>query len=104
MAARHIRNFYVNEINLVEALREAPKANIRFYFKPHDYYCPDTWQFDFNGEDTWCYQEEGRKNAQQALSLGQEKIGLAVREWAADEALQKKYRYVYDYVKEKYNL
>ena len=85
-------------------MRAAPKANVRFFFKPHDGNCGDIRGIDFDGEDTWCYQLEGRKNAQQALSLGQEKIGLAVREWAADEAIRKKYPYAYDYVKVKYNL
>jgi len=38
------------------------------------------------------------------LTLGQEKIGKAVREWQSDKNLQKRYPYVYDYVKAVNNL
>jgi len=64
MAGHQIHKFYRDPINLVEALKAAPKANIRFYFRPHDGNCPNIKQINFNGDDTWCYQEEGRKNAQ----------------------------------------
>jgi len=41
MAGHQIHKFYRDPINLVEALKAAPKANIRFYFRPHDGNCPN---------------------------------------------------------------
>ena len=99
-AARGISSYYKNNDGIDSEIRRAPGINIRYFFKEHDTSaCYPMSQLNFNGEDTWCLQEAGRRNAQDALSLGQEKIGKAVNEWFADKSLQKKYPYVYDYVK-----
>lgn len=86
-----------------EELRDAPGVNVRYFFKESNTGCSMS-QLNFNGEDTWCLQAAGRRDAQNALALGQEKIKISVNEWFADKALQKEYPYIYDYVKAANNL
>lgn len=61
MAARNLHKFYVGSVNdnPIEELMAYPGVNVRFYFQMH----PDTCGINilnFNGEDTWCMQEQGR--------------------------------------------
>ena len=54
---------------------------------------------NFNGDATWCMQESGRRDAQNALAIGQENIAKSMKEWNADIEIQKAYPYIYDYIK-----
>jgi len=106
LAARSISSYYKNNDGIDSEIRLSPGVKIRYFFKEHGSGTTGCVmsQLNFNGEDTWCLQEAGRRDAQQALTLGQEKINKAVNEWFADAALQKKYTYIYDYVKTVNNL
>ena len=64
MAARDISSYYKNYDGIDSEIRESPGINIRYFFKEHDTStCYPMSQLNFNGEDTWCLQEAGRRNA-----------------------------------------
>jgi hypothetical protein len=67
MVAHHIKHYY-NEMNTFAAeMRAYEKVNMRYYFPNRGTGCPSMSQLNFNGEDTWCYQLAGRRDAQKAL-------------------------------------
>ena len=95
---RQIYSYY-NNMNSIDAeMRAYDGINMRFYFQEHGTGCPNISQLDFNGEDTWCLQEAGRRDAATALEMGQEHIQSSLRQWFDDKDLQKQYPYAYDYI------
>lgn len=97
MMARDLASYYKETMNMLEEVKGAPGINIRYYFRKGGMPCSMS-QLNFNGEDTWCYQEAGRRDAQNMLAIGQEKIGLAVKQWSDSKALQKAYPFIGDYI------
>jgi hypothetical protein len=53
---------------------------------------------DFNGETTDCYQQAGRADAAEALSLDHHRIKDMILEWTDDSELQKEYPMFHNYL------
>lgn len=96
--ARAIKFSYGGFNSITAEERAAMGVNFRFYFQELDKTCGNSHLLDFDGDYTWCLQEAGRQDAQMALEIGQELILYLMEIWEADNSLQLKYPYVYDYI------
>ena len=67
-------------------MRAAVGVNFRYYFQEHGMLC-GPGQLNFDGDATWCMQESGRRDAQNALAIGQDNIAKSMKEWNADKTL-----------------
>ena len=89
MAARDIKQYYFSkgiDTGIEAEMRAAVGVNFRYYFQEHGMLCsPNSLNFD--GDATWCMQESGRRDAQNALAIGQDNIAKSMKEWNADKTL-----------------
>jgi hypothetical protein len=66
---RSISSTYASTNSIVEEMRAAEGATLRWYFQ--EKHSCDINSLNFDGDATWCLQEAGRNDAQTALALGQ---------------------------------
>ena len=77
--------------------RASPGVQFRLFFQEAGNGNFDVLNFD--GDYTWPLQEAGRRDAQTALELGQDKIQQRLGEWLDSNDLQRQYPNVYDYIR-----
>ena len=79
---------YYNGFNAIQAEERAGEGvNFRYYFEEKDKTCDGDHLLNFDGDYTWCLQQEGRQDAKLALEIGQDQIRLHMQEWYADPNL-----------------
>ena len=82
MQARNLHKFYDGRVNdnPDRELAAYPGVNVRYYFQMHPEQC-DLNILDFNGDETWCLQQQGQNDAKIALAIGQDNIKQAMSEY-----------------------
>lgn len=99
MTAYHERKYYVGTDSLSFAKDAFPEVETRYYFEYDETVCPPNSELNFNNSTTWCMQELGRSDAQNALNQGQEMINKSLDEWLEDQELQVEQPNVLNYLR-----
>ena len=105
MAARDIRDYYLNTSSVQYARYAYPEVETRYYFQYQDLdNCYNPAGLDFRNSTTWCMQEEGRKDAQNALTIGQDQILESLDKWTESEELQEEHPDMVSYLRATFGL
>lgn len=62
--------FYEGMNDISAEIRDSPGVNFLYYFQERIKTCANDHILNFDGDYTWCLQEAGRKDAQNALAMG----------------------------------
>ena len=68
--AKAMHWFYEGMNDISAEIRGSPGVNFRYYFQERIKTCANDHILNFDGDNTWCLQEAGRKDVQNALAMG----------------------------------
>lgn len=81
MRGRHISKYESGMRNVYGAMREFPEVEWRYLIQPSGHMPNGPMLLRFGNHSTWFMQEMGRKDAQNALNMGQGEGFIRLSEW-----------------------
>lgn len=96
IAALNLKKYWFSLDNIDKQLRAYDGVKINYFIQNTDH-CGVS-SMNFNGLATWCFQEAGMTDAQNALDMGQDAIKHAMNAYITNKQLRKEYSDLGSYV------
>lgn len=95
---RTINKFYSDTDSLAQSMHGHPDVQMRHVIKQTTGAMSGLSELNFDGDYTWPAQEQGRKDAVDALNSGNGGVAMYFYEWLASEDVRSEFAKVGDYI------